>query len=401
MSSNTNKQLYFFNPGHENAILNASPYYMPPASIATMQHDLQYLPIWYADAHNYVYTSSLLPYDFAQFIQNNINPTAKIITESNLNESIRYSVHSWGISPQVIHFFKDINTKTGSNLQVPPWNNILKDLSSRKAAQECLIKLQKNISGISENIIPTFFEDLETIENTVKLNTFQLLAKAPFSSSGRGLLWLPIGELTRTERQILHGILKKQGAVSVEKSLDKIIDFAMEFILSPENKSYFTGYSLFKTNKKGAYQGNYLGPQSNIESTITEYIDKELLDQVKKWLTTYLNQNFSPYYEGCVGIDMMIYSEDGNYRLHPCVEINVRDNMGLVALLLSKNYLDKNATGHFYIDFCSNENEMCEKHAEKQEKYPLIISNGRFLHGYFSLCPIVPQTKYRAYILLD
>lgn len=397
----TNSKLYYFNPGHENAILNGSPYYTPPANIARMQADLESLPVWYADSNDCVYTRNALSREFSLFITNNGIPIAQTITQDQLDTNSSYAVHFWGISPQAIHFIEEINRQTGSILQTPVWNNKLEELSSRKTAAICLRSLVNEIPKISDNIIPEFYSDLNSIENTVALNKYQLLAKAPFSSSGRGLLWLPVRELTRTERQILHGILKKQKYVSIERALNKQIDFAMEFIISPDADDCFVGYSLFETNSKGAYTGNYLGLQSNIENTITKYIQKDLLESVKNWLSSYLKQNFASFYEGCIGVDMMIYLENDSYKLHPCVEINVRDNMGLLALRFSQNHLDKSATGHFYIDFSSKENVMYEKHIQMQEEHPLVLSGNKFTHGYFSLCPVSPRTNYRAYILLD
>ena len=53
-----------------------------------------------------------------------------------------------------------------------------------------------------------------------------------------------------------------------------------------------------------------------------------------------------PDYRGYLGIDMMIYSDSaGKYRVQPCLEINLRYNMGLVADLLSRRYLDEHAEG--------------------------------------------------------
>lgn len=396
-----NEKLYYFNPGHENAILNASPYYTAPANIVKMQHDLQCLPIWYASHKDYVYSENHLPSDFHEFIKRNIQPVATIKTKKELDVSSIYSIHLWGISPQAIHVFQELNHSTASQMQLPIWNKYLLDLNSRKTAKECLSLLIKDIPDISVLILPHFLTELQNIEEIVSQTEYQLLAKAPFSSSGRGLLWLPIGGVTRTERQILHGILKKQGSVSIEKVLDKKIDFAMEFTIDSETKVIFEGYSVFETNNKGAYMGNYLGSQSNIESLLTSYIEPYLLDQIKQWLLEYLKVHFSPYYQGCVGIDMMIYFENGYHKLHPCVEINVRDNMGLLALRISQNYLAENTTGRFYIDFSSKENDIYNKHLQMQKEYPLAISQKKFQHGYFSLCPVSSDSKYRAYILLD
>lgn len=402
MSSTTNpKTIYYFNPGHENAILNASPYYTPPANVVAMQQDLQCLPMWYANPEGYVFSSNILPQEYSDFINNNLQEVAKILLASDLNESSNYAVHLWGISPQSIHFFEELNHTTNAQLQIPSWNEKLRNLSSRETAVQCLSLLVKEFDDISDDIIPQFYFDLESIEKTVKTSQIQLLAKAPFSSSGRGLLWIPISKLTRTEQQILHGILKKQGSVSIERVLNKRIDFAMEFGINSITDVVFEGYSLFQTTNKGGYVGNYLGSQYYIQSLLESYINANLLEQIKIRLSAYLQSNFAPSYQGCIGIDMMIYDENGKYKLHPCVEINVRDNMGLLALQISKNHLDEGAAGHFYIDFSPEKSGIYERHLQMQKEYPLIISQKKFKQGYFNLCPVLPESKYRAYFLLE
>ncbi|SHF34580.1 hypothetical protein [Dysgonomonas macrotermitis] len=396
------RQLYYFNPGHENAILNSSPYYMAPANVVTMQNDLQYLPVWYANPQDVILVDKHLSDDFLHFLAINEVSMAQCITKKDLSTDKRtYQTHLWGISPQGIHKLEEVKRDTGSNLIVPEWNPRLTELSSRKTAQQCLSYLITTISGISSDIKPQFFYDLESLEEEVRQTPYQLLAKAPFSSSGRGLLWLPVEGLTRTERQILHGILKKQGSVSIEKALNKQLDFAMEFISGKSGSVEFTGYSLFETNNKGAYLGNYLGCQQHLADKITNFIHLDLLNKIQNELIEYFTQHFSPHYQGCIGVDMMVYEENGQYLLHPCVEINVRDNMGLIALHLSQNYLDKNTTGSFYIDFSPRTGEIFRKHQQMVEDYPPIISDKKFKKGYFSLCPVTADTKYRAYILLD
>ena len=45
----------------------------------------------------------------------------------------------------------------------------------------------------------------------------------------------------------------------------------------------------------------------------------------------FLSSEVAPYYEGPVGIDMMVVREGNSLRLHPFVEMNVRHTMGSLA----------------------------------------------------------------------
>lgn len=399
MDTSTKGKLYYFNPGHEGAILSSSPYYTPPANMVNLQNDLAYLPAWYARPIDFVLLQAELPLKFKKYLSKNLRPIAQGFTENNLNRSLE-EVHLWGISPQSINYFERLGDKYHLEFKLPKWKEELRQLSSRETAKECLTDLCNAISDISENIIPSFYTTLNEIKSLVQENQYQFLAKAPYSSSGRGLLWLPIGELTQTERQILQGILNKQKIVSIEKVLNKKVDFAMEFILE-DNNIRFEGYSLFETNNKGAYLGNYIGSQRNLVEKLNSFIDYTLLEEVKRQLSKIIQEKFGKFYSGCIGVDMMIYQENEEYKLHPCVEINVRDNMGLLALRFSENYLDTGAEGTFFTDFSSIEGEQEVRHIEMKKKYPVLFSNGRIKSGYLSLCPVNEKTKYRAYVLIN
>ena len=41
-------KLYLFNPEHDMALANFTPYYQPPQEIVRMGEELSYLPLWYA-----------------------------------------------------------------------------------------------------------------------------------------------------------------------------------------------------------------------------------------------------------------------------------------------------------------------------------------------------------------
>ncbi|MDR1091125.1 MAG: hypothetical protein LBL79_08630 [Prevotella sp.] len=392
-------KLHYFNPGHETAVHNGSPYYMVPANIAAMQQELAYLPAWYGDKGDLVLVAESNSY--FSFLNKNICNLPQAITQNELTKYDSTDVSLWGISPQAIHYFDMLNKEYATNLNIPKWHNGYTDLNSRSNAKDCLSEIVKQIPQIQDSIIPRFYTEPEEIDNAVRLSSERLLAKAPYSSSGRGLLWLPVTGLTRTESQILRGILKKQGSVSVERVVDKKTDFAMEFLTDGNNHIQFAGYSLFETNNKGAYESNYIGSQQSIEKELTQNIPTELLDRIKLVLTSILKEKYAQLYKGCIGVDMMIYTDEGEYKLHPCVEINMRFNMGYLALKLFENYITPTSHGRFYLDFNPIEGSIYEQHIAMQHRYPIKFQDGRIDKGYLSLCPIDRDNRYRAYILIE
>lgn len=392
--------IHYFNPGHETAVNNASPYYTPPANIAAMQEELSFLPAWYADREDKVLVGSKEEIYYS-YLTEQFSALAQPISQNELKLYRYANVSLWGVSPQAIRYFEELNKELEINLNIPEWSEEYKYLNSRLAARDCLSELIDSIPLLSQAIIPQFYTNLDDINRAVDTSIYQLLTKAPYSSSGRGLLWLPATGLTRTENQILHGILKKQGSVSIERVLDKQMDFAMEFMADGKGNIAFAGYSLFYTNAKGGYEANYIGSQKSIIEQLSEKISLDLLDSVKNKLINILSEKFATLYNGCIGVDMLIYLEDNEYKLHPCVEINMRYNMGFLSCRLYENYIATQSCGKFYIDFNPKAEEMYNNHLLMEEKHPIRIENGKITSGYLSLCPINRSNRYRAYVLVE
>lgn len=354
--------IHYFNPGHEAAVLTDSPFYQAPAAVKKMQEDLASLPYWYAAPGDFVWISQACNDPAFQFLHNQ-------------------EVDFWGISRQAIHLFENYSKQYNLSLRLPEWNPRYKELSDREFAADCLSCLIKEITEIQKNIIPLFFSDLSEIENYNRLSPDKLLAKSPYSSSGRGLLWLEKSELSRSSRQIIQGVLNRQKKISLEKTLEKIIDFSMHF-LSDE----FIGYSIFQTNAKGAYEKTWLASQEKIITKLTTYVEPDLLERVKQFFLEFIREKIRPYYQGNIGIDMMIYQSEEKHCLHPCVEINLRKSMGYLSLQLFQNYLSSDAEAFFSVEYNSI------------RKAETIQTNNfsRIRHGIFDLCPVNPDTKYRA-----
>ena len=223
------------------------------------------------------------------------------------------------------------------------------------------------------------------------------LVKAPWPSSGKGILVLgkPIAV---KEKERLHGILKRQGYVMLEKKLNKVLDFAMEFCAGRQGVE-FIGWSVFSTGLNGEYRGNYLGAQAYIEQLLGSKLGEEKLQSLKQELPDMI-AGILPDYRGYLGIDMMIYSDSaGKYRVQPCLEINLRYNMGIVALMLSRRYLDEHAEGEFTVRYYAKAGEAWQEHRHLQQLYPAVYKNNRIKSGYLNLTPVNEATHFVASLI--
>jgi len=373
--------VYYFNPGHETAILNGSKHYHPPRLTAKLQSDLATLPLWYSEPDD----------------------RPKICLTDNIAENDIVGFHSdkvdfWGISPASVHYLETLNQRFDLNLKIPVWKNEYRHLGSRFAAADVLARLTDEIPEIDPDIIPKFVSSIEEIK-TILQKRKTILIKTPFSSSGQGLLRLSSsGALSRSEQQILNGMLRRQGKVSVEPFLNKLLDFSMHFHCTDEVR--FAGYSVFYTNNKGAYEKSIVADQQTIKNIINHNIDENLIEQVRKKTTQYLSEIYLPHYQGYIGIDCLIYNASNKPALNPCVEINMRKSMGLVALKLFEHHISASSSGEYRVDYFKNPMELIENHQYMQKQHPLFMNCNRIENGYLSLCPINETTNFRAYILV-
>jgi hypothetical protein len=321
------------------------------------------------------------------------------------------SVELWGISPQAIRYFETLNEQHNLQLQLPEWKEEFRFLGSRLAAQKALIILMEAIPEIDKNILPRFYSNLEEIEKVVENVIIpspctlhpvpdKFIIKSPYSSSGRGLLWLSPGKIPQSEKQIITGMLKKQSRVSLEKALDKRLDFSMHFEITTEKEVRFIGYSVFQTNAKGAYESSTLANQDVLEKQITKLVDKYLLQKTQETFIDILYEMYAPFYTGNIGVDMLVYVAENEFRLHPCVEINMRKSMGYLAIRLFEKHISPASQGQFFVEYYKSSQNLNEKHLFLQKQYPLQIKNNRICSGYLNLCPVTGTTNYFVYSIL-
>lgn len=161
----------------------------------------------------------------------------------------------------------------------------------------------------------------------------ELVLKAPWSGSGRGLLKVSSASWNTQLAGWAARILRVQGAVMAEPIYDKAVDFAMEFYVEKQNGVRFAGYSLFETDAHGNYKLNLLLSNTEIEHRLSAYVSREILHEVRSCLLSALQRLLKDDYKGYLGVDMMICRVAGGYVVHPCVEINLRMNMGVVSRL--------------------------------------------------------------------
>ena len=92
---------------------------------------------------------------------------------------------------------------------------------------------------------------------------------------------------------------------------------------------------------------------------------------------------------------------NSQFRTHPCVEINLRLNMGIIAHEVHRKLLAPGTEGTFHVTAFPTEEAAQQFHQEQTTKYPPVYREGKIVSGYHPLTPIHPHTRHHAYIICE
>jgi len=118
-------KIHFFNPGHETAILQGSENYTPPANVQRMIKELSYLPVWYADPGDFVFTEEIVSPRFFSLQPKEFRPFAKLISRKEIEKQKdslpEMQATPWGLSPHSHSLFEKLRKSGNLNLTIPEW----------------------------------------------------------------------------------------------------------------------------------------------------------------------------------------------------------------------------------------------------------------------------------------
>jgi hypothetical protein len=398
----SNSKLHYFNPGHETSVCSGNIHYTPAAPVRKMMEDLRLLPLWYGMAGDYVQVDDAA--EVSRFLSSvppalrpPVLPLSQVEGDRCAGETTPLEVAPWGLSPQSIRFFETLR-RQGLPLAVPPWKEAYARLTGRQTAAECLRKVQARLPEASFIVPPCFCTVPEEVRQFMSVYPPPYLLKMPYSCSGRGLHWLRTDRLETPALRWMAGALKKQGQISIEPVWDKVCDFALEFESDGKGQVACRGLSVFETLPNGPFSSCLLGSEASLRNRLLAYVPEKSLQDVCDAVTAVLTETLGAIYRGYLGVDMLICRRNGTFAIHPLIELNLRYTMGLVALQLSRR-VHPSAEGRFAVVCESVRGAACASHLRMEKAYPLQLEDGKIRSGYFSLCPVTPETHYRAYAL--
>ncbi|HNW49568.1 MAG TPA: hypothetical protein PKH79_00715 [Prolixibacteraceae bacterium] len=391
----TTHTIYLFNPDHDLALANGDENFDPPSLAQTFASDVACLPLWYAAPGDMVLASLKEPQWFSQ-IHALFPQIEDVRVYSSPDFSLLDEVVPWGWDAVVRKKLKVL----GAGDRLLPSKNRLDEvrrLSHRRTAIDALQFLNDD-EELAPFLPPVGRELLADEVKDFAIQYAPVVFKAPWSGSGRGLFWCS-GNLSENALGWCRNVAKKQGCVMGERAYPKVLDFAMEF-KTIDGKVSFEGYSLFETDSQGIYQRNLLVSDHFILKTVTGYISIDLLMKVQIRLQQFIQKKIASCYSGYLGVDMLIYRKEEAFYLHPCVEINLRMTMGMVARIFYDRFVYPSQSGTLSVDYFSSSCELMQDHLYTEKQQPLRVEDGRITQGYLSLSPVSDKSHYRVKVLI-
>lgn len=326
--------VHLFNPANDEALASDNRWHTPSSHALQYQRDCELLPIWWAKDGDYIIAPNHSDSEIASLSR-------------KANVDVRRYQQGIAARPEPWGWSKDAKRQLG-NAGVPseflPTDedlSAMRKLSHRRLAIDINDYLTK-CSGIAAPNHPQIFAESDA---TATFGGNPRLLKRPWSSSGRGVF--PTSTLTETEvRRLAEGIIKRQGSVIAEVALPKVMDLSALFYADDAGVRHYA-WSVFQTTTDGRYMGSIVAPQSEIidllqSSDIYYGTVRADFDDISRMLVRGLHAALTPGYKGWIGVDMLAYREPDDGKrllLAPCIEVNLRMTMGIVATILASNPL--------------------------------------------------------------
>lgn len=302
----------------------------------------------------------------------------------------------WGWSPSLLYTLRKAGVNDSFLLSDMQMGQI-RVLSGR----QCCVKILESFSRMDGLCGKAMTCNSMTQVKKYITSLERCVLKAPWSGSGRGIMYVSSKEWNDSAEGWVSRVLRVQGEIMVEPLYNKVCDFAMEFYADGNGSVSFVGYSLFDTDAHGNYKGNFLLSDGQIKKILSQYIPDEVFDNVCRTMEGSLASLLNKDYCGFLGVDMMICLEDGRYLLHPCVEINLRMNMGVVSHTIFNRYVHCLSHGKYIVKYYSEDGEAWDAFCQMKATYKLHLCDGKLAEGYMPLTPVKQDTHYHAFLLLD
>ncbi len=402
--------IYLFNPTCEMAVGNGSPSWQANQLLRKMEADLGTLPMFFADKNDFVLVESEPGIQFQKIFEKTglelptfISRKSALSSESFIHLP-KNSLKPWGWSPAAHRLLAPFKESCSDKFKASPvfnWQPGYKNLYSRRFSVDILERLvtcYPNESFIEKEHLPKICVGQSDFEKQIA-KWGKIMVKAPWSSSGRGLQSITKTPVHPKVWEKVLGIVADQGFAMAEPFLHKKLDIAFQFRLE-KGKVEFAGISNFIADKKGRYTGNHLKGLPDITPETVKTFANKLPELIVPPLSELLEKSdLAQKYEGNFGVDALVFEDtNGRLKVNPCLEINLRQNMGLLSLKLEQ-LLTPGKKGVFQTWYGAGKSFL-DFNQEMEAVHPLKIVDKKIVSGFLPLTEVWTDSEFGAYILV-
>lgn len=331
--------IHIFNPEHDIMLADGRATATAPHAARALRGDLGFLPVLWARDGDVVLVDDV-PISIAarrtaeRFSADVIFLSWLELACIDFSASKDIAIEPWGWDAAVVRSLVQACPSLARFVPDERQLAAIRRMSSRLfAAEEVLPKMAASDERFTGEAV--CINDIDALLAAIE-RYGSCVVKAPWSSSGRGVRYFR-SYPDAAQLAWCRKVIERQGAATVEPLYDKVVDFAMEFVMQPDGVVVYRGLSLFRT-VNGAYTGSVIASEKEKESLLARYIEQSLIAKARQAVAdcaaTALREGG---YVGPFGVDMMAVRspERGALCVHPCVEVNLRRTMGHAAIALA------------------------------------------------------------------
>lgn len=311
-------RLLYYNPETEYALASGASFYTPPAVVEAMRRANQLLPQKWAEPDDIILVDDVkeLKSDF------------RLVDWSMLGKLFErkpdIEIEPWGWNKALVRKMLDHGVP-GNFLPDEAYINLIRSLAHRRSTIALNEEWNERVGADYHVDVPVEINKEEESLAFLERNP-GCWFKAPWSSSGRGVI-NTAADMTREQVRLwCHGIIRRQGSVIAETGAKRIADFATEWRINDGDASYL-GLSSFNTSNRGKYLSNEMASQAELATKFNQQ-SCLTLDSVVEVQKVILEKCLKGY-SGLLGVDMMIENDS---KVRPFVEMNLRRTMGMLSI---------------------------------------------------------------------
>jgi len=271
-----------------------------------------------------------------------------------------------------------VNLPGGEGVIDSFWNDSVRSLFSKSFGAEVAEEL-------GDTVFSTLCRSVEEVEKELQrqkqLGFEEVVMKAPFGASGRGLVIIKCGEnFDGSIRRQVERVLEKQGEVRVEPWLARVLDFSIQYEMEDTGLRRL-GIIRLENDRRGQFRACVSGTKfcQGMPSELARFLMERALpvyEKESRLVRLIETRLCEAGYRGPVGVDAFVYRADNDeLNLRQVCEINPRYTMGRLTLELGK----KVAPGHM-VKF-----ELQKKQSEVGDNAIELDQNGLLCGGQMCL----------------